>query len=150
MTERQVYPISKEEQVGRVWTCKAGNDPCSRQAPCRSCLGRRNRRSGLSKQRKARKALESVTGAQTARFSTLTSNEEAWGQPVRVEVKSGAIAKPVGTRFLLSETQSAASKPHGDPRPFTAIFMPPGWGSDGVFCCRLSELSRVVEALLNE
>lgn len=142
--------LSKEEQVNRGWHCKAERDDCTRREPCNSCRGRRNRRSGMAKQRAARKALEVVTGKETARYSTLTSNEEAWRQPVRVEVKSGAQAGPVGTRFLEAEGQSFASKSQGDPRPFAYVAMPKGWGTDGIFCCRLSELGRVVEALVNQ
>lgn len=142
------FPRSKEEQSGRVWVCKAGNDPCSRKEPCRSCLGRRNWRSGMTKQRQARKALEVVTGTQAARFSGLTGNEEGWALPVRVECKSGAQVNPIGTRFRLAEEQSAAAKAIGDARPFVMVAMCSGWGADGLVICRLSELGRVHEALL--
>jgi hypothetical protein len=141
-----VTPIVKEGTVRgvcpRTGTKKA-------QCKCRPCINTRNQRSGKTKQRQARKALEVVTGKQTARYSSLTSNEESWGQPVRVEVKSGAQADPVATRFLASEKQSGQSKRIGDPRPFIAVFMPQQWGSDGIVCCRLSELGKVVEALVN-
>lgn len=140
-------PLTKEEQAGRVWNCKVDNDDCTRAKPCRSCLGRRNRRSGLAKQRQARKALEVVTGKEAARFASLTSNEESWVLPLRVEVKSGAIAGPVDTKCRESEKQSGQNKRIGDVRPFAAVFMPKGT-SDGWFCCRLSELGRVVEALV--
>jgi hypothetical protein len=142
------FPRSKEEQSGRVWVCKAGNDPCSRTAPCRSCLGRRNRRSGMVKQRAARKALEVVTGKQAAQFASLTSNEEGWRLPVRVEVKSGAQCNPVWTKFAATEAQANAAKSAGDARPFLAVFMGTRT-SDGLVVCRLSELGRVHEALVD-
>ncbi len=102
----------------------------------------------MVKQRQARKALEVVTGTQAARFAGLTGNEETWRLPVRVEVKSGAIAGPVWTKYAAAEAQSNASKATGDTRPFLAIFMGTRT-SDGLVVCRLSELGRVVEALVD-
>lgn len=127
MTAREVFPISKEQQTGRVWVCKAGNEPCTRKEPCRSCLGRRNRRSGMTKQREARKSLEALTGAQAARFSGQLGNEESWhGLPFRVEVKSGGVAKPVQTFYDNCEAQSTQNHAIGDRRPFIAVAMPKG------------------------
>lgn len=102
----------------------------------------------MRKQREARKALEAVTGTQAARFATLTGNEENWRLPVRVEVKSGAQCSPVWTKYAAAEAQSNESKAQGDPRPFVGIFMGTRT-SDGLLVCRLSELGRVVEALVN-
>jgi hypothetical protein len=117
---------------------------------CAPCRGRRNKRKGSTKQSAARKALEKLTGKQ-ARWHGLKANEEAWAHlPLRVECKAGAQVGPVATRFLASENQADASKATGDPRPFVSICMPDGWGSDGIVQCRLSQLARVVEALVNQ
>ncbi|MDQ3573662.1 MAG: hypothetical protein M3404_01875 [Actinomycetota bacterium] len=142
MTPAEVSPISKSEQTRRVWTCLKGDADCRRNAPCRSCRGRRNRRSGLAKQRAARKAL----GVPPGRFHGQMGNEELWLGGLRVEVKSGAQVRPVWTAYLKCETQSHAAKASGDPRPFSAVLMPPGI-SDGLFVCRLSQLRKVIEAL---
>lgn len=136
------------EKATRPWECKKGDASCTRTKPCRSCLGRRSRRSGLEKQRQARKALETITGKQAGRFATLTAQEENWRLPVRVEVKSGAQCGPVWTKYAMTEAQSEAAKPSGDPRPFVAVFMGTRT-SDGLFVCRLSQLGRVVEALVD-
>lgn len=134
----------------RPWFCKQEDESCTRAKPCNSCRGRRSRNSGMRKQREARKALEALTGAEAARFAGQLGNEEAWhGLPLRVEVKSGAIAGPVWTKYAAAEAQSAATKAHGDIRPFVFIAMGQRT-SDGLMVCRLSELARVVEALVNQ
>ena len=105
--------------------------------------GRINKQKGHRKQSLARKALEDLFGAE-ALFHGRKANEEAWTHlPVRVEVKAGAQVKPIETRFLAAEKQSAAAKATGDPRPFVYIAMPDGT-SDGFFLCRLSVLKELL------
>lgn len=133
----------------RPWNCRQDDPTCSKKTMCVSCRNRLNRASGRRKQRSAQKALETVTGVRVARFRGQAANEETWGFGIRVEAKSGAQVGPTATRFLAAEAQSQASKRHGDSRPFAMASMPVGWGSDGIFSCRLSDLSRVVEALVN-
>ena len=134
------FPLSKEEQA-RPWRCPKENESCTRTKPCPSCLGRRNRRSGLRKQRTARKGL----GIEV-RFAAQGGNEETWNGAVRVEVKSGAQAGPVWTRYKAAEDQSEANKSIGDPRPFLAVFMPKDI-TDGLVVFRLSRLTDVLGAL---
>lgn len=146
MTQPQVEPIPKET---RPWVCRRDDPTCSRKTPCVACRGARNRRSGMRKQREARKALEAVTGKDAARFAGQLGNEESWsGLPLRVEVKSGAIAGPVWTKYAAAEAQSNASKAIGDVRPFVFVAMGQRT-TDGLLVCRLSELARVVEALVD-
>jgi hypothetical protein len=105
--------------------------------------GRINKQKGHRKQSLARKALEDLFGAE-ALFHGRKANEEAWTHlPVRVEVKAGAQVKPIETRFLAAEKQSAAAKSTGDPRPFVYIAMPDGM-TDGLFVCRLSALKELL------
>ncbi len=127
-------PYSKEQQTGRVWACPKGDEACTRREPCRSCLGRRNRRSGLKKQRVARRQL----GVPDARFSGQNGQEEAWRGEWRVEVKSGKQVESLTDRFLAAEAQSEASKAIGDCRPFMFVAMPSGM-SDGLVAVRLSD-----------
>lgn len=127
-------PFSKQAQVGRSWNCRAESPGCTRKAPCRSCLGRRNRRSGLAKQRAARKAL----GVPASRVASAASNEENWRHVFRWEVKSGQLARSAATRYLEAEAQGQANKAEGDPRPFAMILMPKGWGNEGLVLMRLS------------
>jgi hypothetical protein len=131
----------------REWKCRKNTAGCTRTKPCKSCLGRRSRRSGMTKQRQARKALEQITGKAAGRFSTQTGNEENWNLPVRAEVKSGAIAGPVWTKYAAAEAQSEATRPHGDMRPFVFIAMGTRT-SDGLLVCRLSKLPQVLDALV--
>lgn len=127
--------LGKPDRVGRRHV---------RGCPCKSCLGRRSRRSGVSKQRVARKAM-GIAGP-----SMGADHEENWRGNVRLEVKSGAReASPVQTRFLACEAQSEASRPIGDNRPFAAIFMPPGT-SEGFVVVRLSQLEEVARCLLSD
>lgn len=133
----------KLDKQTRPWACKADVASCTRTTPCPSCRGRRNRRKGSRKQNEARKAL----GIPNARFASQMGHEERWLGNVRAEVKAGMQVKALATRFLACEAQSEAARPIGDTRPFVAVFMPDGWGSDGLFVCRLSRLTDVMEGL---
>jgi hypothetical protein len=150
MTGRELppgFPIPKET---RPWNCRRQEPSCTRSKPCHSCRGARNRRSGMAKQRQARKALEAVTGTHAARFAGQLGNEESWsGLPLRVEVKSGAQVGPIWTRYSSAEEQAEQNHAIGDPRPFVMVAMGQRT-SDGLFICRLSELARCVEALINQ
>lgn len=146
MTVPDGFP--KLDKSTRPWTCRKQDDTCTRAKPCRSCLGARNRRSGMRKQRDARKALESVTGTTAAQFVGMLGNEESWRLPVRVEVKSGAQAGPIWTRYTAAEQQSDASRSQGDTRPFVFVAMPTGT-TDGLMVCRLSALEQITTALLD-
>lgn len=133
-----------------AWKCRKDDESCTRAKPCPSCRGARNRRSGMRKQRDARKALERITGVQAAKFLGQLGNEEAWsGLPVIAEVKSGAQCGPLWTRFAAAEAQALASKPVGSTKPFVFIAMGQRT-SDGLIAFRLSQADRVLEAMLNE
>lgn len=147
LKREKVTPIPKGES--RPWTCKKDVKSCTRSKPCPSCRGARNRRSGMRKQREARKALEALTGAEAAKFVGQLGNEEAWnGLPLRVEVKSGAQVSPIWTKYAAYEAQSEATRARGDVRPFVVVAMG-NRTTDGLVVCRLSQLARVVEAVLN-
>lgn len=83
-----------------------------RGCPCRSCLNGRNSSEGKRRHR----AFAKVAGIRTGRFRT--SEEEAWTDPFRWEIKSGAQVQPIITRYLLARAQADAAKSTGDPRPF--------------------------------
>lgn len=108
---------------------KGCGDPAAR--------GKRNRTKGDSKARRARKVL-GLAGANTR-------HEEHWGGPIRVEVKSGAFAKPVATKYYLARAQSEAQRPIGDIRPFVLVVMPDGT-REGLAVLRLSDLADIVAA----
>jgi hypothetical protein len=115
--------------------------------PCRVCLGRRNRRSGLRKQRAARKAL----GVASQKFGD--SNEETWAdQYFANEVKSGKQCGPLLNWWRRVEAQVLANEAdHGDRRrPVRAVAMPEGWGNDGLVVVRLSTWRDHVGPALDE
>lgn len=149
----EMRPGFPREKTTREWNCrnKGGPQPdCTRTAPCVSCRGRRSRAGGMKKQRDARKALEAVTGAQAARFVGQLGNEESWsGLPLRVEVKSGAQCGPIWTRYAAAEIQAEANNAIGNTKPFVLVAMGQRT-TDGLVVCRLSQLARVVEALVNQ
>ena len=104
----------------------------------------------MRKQLMVRKAFQEITGTEWVQFHTQGGNEETWKSPVRVECKAGAQVRPVETKFVLAEKQSEASRAVGDVRPFVFVAVPDGWGKDGIFACRLSQLGRVIEGLVND
>lgn len=139
----------KLDKQTRPWSCRNDDPTCTRAKPCRADLGARNRRSGMKKQREARKALEALTLTQAAQFAGQLGNEEAWsGLPLRVEVKSGAQVGPIWTRYAQAEAQSENSRAIGDNKPFVMVAMGQKT-TDGLVLCRLSQLNRLVEALVN-
>lgn len=137
----------KLDKVTRPWTCPQLHDECTRKAPCVSCRNRRNRRKGRDKQRVGVKLIEHAFDLSFGDFRGQRAHEELMRGPIRIEAKSGAQTKPAATRYLKSEQQSEAQRPTGDLRPFAEVLMPPGWGNDGIFSCRLSQLRAVFEAL---
>lgn len=109
-----------------------------RGCPCKRCQGKRNRTKGDSKARKARKTL-GLAGVNSR-------HEEHWGGPLRIEVKSGAFAKPVATKYYLARAQSEQHRPLGDVRPFVLVVMPDG-SSDGLAVIHLKDLARLMEEI---
>jgi len=105
-----------------------------------SARGKRNRRKGDSKARRARKKL--------GLGGHLTRHEENWGGAFRVEIKAGAQIKAIATRFNSAKAQSDAAKALGDIRPFAMVAMPDG-SSEGIVLMTLSEFSEIV-AMLSE
>jgi len=109
--------------------------------PCRSCLGRQNRAKGKVKQREARKVL-GIAGP-----SLGADHEENWRGLVRAEVKAGAQVRPMQTAFERMRTQSEASRPYGDHRPFVAVAMPDGKRS-GIVALRTEDIEAFALAIV--
>ena len=106
----------------------------------------RNRRQGLAKQGKARKAL----GVAPQKFGD--ANEERWTDPLFAnEVKSGAQVRPAFTAWVRMEAQILANEPdHGGQRkPARATIMPDGFGGDGIVMVRLSTWRELVKPALD-
>lgn len=116
-----------------------------RKCKCPRCIGRRNRVSGMKKQRQAKKRLR----IPSARFHGQDGNEENWRGYFRTEVKSG---KQVGgvAWFLRAEIQAAQNAAIGDNRPFAFVAMPNGMGSEGLITVRLSVWEQHIAPLLEE
>jgi hypothetical protein len=126
---------------------KEPSDRHPRGCNCRPCIGRRNRREGLRKQREARKRL----GVPANKFGD--SNEERWADQLwSTEVKSGSGLRPVLTAWLKAEAQIAANQAdHGDRhRPPRVVLMPAGWGSEGLVVVRLASWEAVVRPALDD
>lgn len=132
-----VTPLTKDDQLA-----DARRDKHPRGCECKPCQGRRNRRSGLKKQRDARKLLH----IPSAKFVSQNGNEELWRGAVRAEVKSGKQVESLTARFLAAERQSDQNKSFGDTRDFVFVAMPVGM-SDGLVCFRLSKVAQITEAL---
>lgn len=115
---------------------KMGRDNKRRVKTCGDAVarGKRNRRKGDSKARRARKQLN-LGGANTR-------HEELWGGDLRVEVKAGAQVAGIWTKYLLAEGQSKQQRSIGDPRPFALIAMPDGT-NEGLVVMRLSNFAQL-------
>jgi hypothetical protein len=121
--------LGREDRQGKR-RIKGCGDPAAR--------GRRNRRKGDSKARRARKKL--------GLGGHLTRHEENWGGAFRVEVKAGAQIGPIATRFQSAKAQSDALKAIGDIRPFAMVAMPDGT-SRGIVLMDLEEFSQLVSLI---
>jgi len=119
---------------------------CVRGCTCRRCTGARNRRSGLAKQRTARKRL----GVADGKFGS--ANEELWADALfRNEVKSGKFVMPAANAYLKIEQQVDANRPTfgDDGRPCRAVIMPFGWGEEGLVMVRLSTWERLIRPAMD-
>lgn len=133
----------------RPWSCRKGDETCTRKIPCPSCRSKRNRGKGSAGQTAARRPLEAIFDVQVA-FTGRKANEETWDHlPVRVEVKAGARdgANTVWTAYKNTELQSEAVRAIGDIRPYMAAFKPDGVG-DVLYVIRGSKLRDVLWALI--
>lgn len=117
---------------GNLRRVRGCSDPAAR--------GRRNRRKGDSKARRARKKL--------GLGGHLTRHEENWGGAFRTEIKAGIQVGPIATRFQAAKAQSDAAKALGDIRPFVMVAMPDGT-TDGIVLMSLSEFSDLAALLTN-
>ena len=112
---------------------------------CNRCMGARNRRKGLAKQRTARKQL----GVQASnKFGD--ANEENWkGSLFANEVKAGKQIQPAVTAWLRIEAQVMSNQSDfGSLRkPTRAVLMPDGW-SDGLVMVRLSVWAELIAPAL--
>lgn len=118
-----------------------------RGCACRVCLGRRNRRKGLSKQSAARKRL----GVGSSKFSD--ANEETWHDRYFAnEVKAGGQVGPLVNWWRRVEAQVLANEADfGDRRrAVRAVAMPDGWGKDGLVVVRLSTWETHIGPALKE
>lgn len=136
--------VECHDGCGRYGTANA--DGCVRGCPCPKARGRRNRRSGLSKQREARKAL----GVKPNKFGD--SNEENWSDALfATEVKSGAQCRPVLTAWLKAEAQIIANQPdHGLQHKVSRVVWMPAGMSDGLVTVRLSDYKALIRPALEE
>lgn len=123
-----------------------GAKGCVRGCGCRRCLGRRNRRKGLEKQRVARKAL----GIQPHRYGD--THEESWSDELFAnECKAGKQCGPVANWWRRIEAQVLANEAdYSDRRrPVRGVAMPEGW-SDGLVVVRLSTWREQIAPALDD
>lgn len=115
-----------------------------RGCPCRSCLNGRNSKGGKARHRK----FASKAGLITTPFAT--SQEEAWRDPLRWEVKSGAQVEAIITRFEAARAQSEASRPIGDSRPFAMGAVPREGARPSVVILAVEDWRNHIVPLLTE
>jgi len=141
-TKSMSQPNSLKKQQGE---CKVTGVP-KRKCECRTCINRRNRSKGRTKQNTVRKKLK----IPSRKFHGADAHEENWDSSVRIEVKSGKQVGPIYTRFEKAEAQSWANVKDSiggnKSKPFMMVAMPEGT-SDGLCLIRLSELEKVIDAI---
>jgi len=105
------------------------------------------RQSGFVRQERARKLLK----VPDREFGASNLDEELWNSAVQFEVKSGKQVNTIASYFfrIESETEQKIKKTKGatNTKPFAMICMPSGTG-DGLLVTRLSDLEKLVPALL--
>lgn len=105
----------------KAW--RDGTRCVARKCKCPRCRGKKNRRSGLRQQSKARKALGV---APSSKFGD--ANEERWNDPMfATEVKSGAQCGPVVNAWRKAKGQIDAYHPDhgGQHRSARVVWMHP-------------------------
>lgn len=129
--------------MGRPLT-KMSRDGLYHVVRCRCISHRngRNRKNGLTAQRKAARAI-----GVPASNGFLPANEEQFGGAVRMESKSGAIVRPMFTAFWKAWLQSDQARALGDMRPIVVMAKERPNGNDGIVAFRISDLEAVVYAL---
>ncbi len=105
------------------------------------------RQSGFVKQERARKLLR----VPDREFGASNLDEELWNSSVQFEVKSGKQVNSVSSLFFRIEEEVRKkiniTKGATKSKPFAMICMPDGTG-DGLLVTRLSDLEKLVPALL--
>lgn len=111
-----------------------------RGCKCPRCLAGRNSKKGKALHRQVARQLGAATPGRGS-----SSHEESWVHAWRVEVKTGAQAGPVTTRWRASRDQSEASRAFGDSRPFVAIFTTGAKGDPTLAVLELETLQRIAD-----
>ncbi len=105
------------------------------------------RQSGFVKQERARKLLK----VPDREFGASNLDEELWNSAVQFEVKSGKQVNTIASYFFRIENEVnekiKITKGATNTKPFGMICMPSGTG-DGLLVTRLSDLEKLVPALL--
>jgi hypothetical protein len=130
LKDKQPCPCDKDTcTVYGVLLARSGH---VRGCGCRKCIAGRNSRQGKAAHRRIARELGAATPGRGA-----SSHEESWVHAWRLEVKTGAQAGPVVTRFNAAKAQSEQSRAYGDHKPFAAIFDPRRKGEPTVVCMEL-------------
>lgn len=109
-----------------------------RDCDCYRCRGRRSQQKGDKSQTQSRRKLEKAFGKSAG---NAVHDEEDWRLPVRIEVKSGADAKPTGTFYRNTKAQAQARKSIGDTRAFIALAVVEG---EELCVIRLADLRQLL------
>jgi len=132
-----LYGTPRKNPEGHIRSCN-----------CRRCLGQRNRRKGLNKQRAARKRLGA---GPSTKFGD--GNEENWSDRLFAnEVKAGHQIRPATTAWTRIETQVLRNQAAigAIRKPCRAVLMPDDWGTEGLVMVRLSTWEDLIRPALEQ
>ena len=105
--------------------------------------GRLNRQKGKRKQAAVRRELEIIFDSPCI-WEQMKRDEETWLHlPVGVEVKAGAQAAPIHTRYTNARAQHFAAIPN-EHRPFIYVACPDNL-ADSYIVIKLSDLGRIID-----
>jgi hypothetical protein len=118
MGESVTLPLQGPDKVDCPDGCGLFGRPVARRkghirgCPCVACRNGRNSAEGKRRHRRFAK------NAGISQGYGGSSEEEAWRDHFRWEIKTGKQCDPIVTRYELARAQSELTRPIGDPRPF--------------------------------
>jgi hypothetical protein len=107
-------------------------------------IGRLSRQKGRRKQNYVRRFFEQLFNIEPPKFAAGMGHEERWSHlPLWIEVKAGDQIRRHVEFYVACRDQYSARPDDG--KPFAAVLMPDGWGTEGIVMMTLTHLEELCE-----